>query len=136
MVCKISSNNKQLILEKIDAPQLHEIITDNKTDGMESLFNNIGEVVSNMHNGGIIHGDLTTSNILVDNNMPIFIDFGLGKYSDLLEDKGTDLLVFKKSLTTITPEMSEQYFKWFLRGYDDKKVVKKIDEIEKRGRYL
>lgn len=92
---------------------------------MESLFNNIGEVVSSMHNGGIIHGDLTTSNILVDNNMPIFIDFGLGKYSDLLEDKGTDLLVFKKSLTTITPEMSEQYFKWFLSGYDDKKVVKK-----------
>ncbi|MGN1322079.1 MAG: bifunctional N(6)-L-threonylcarbamoyladenine synthase/serine/threonine protein kinase [Methanosphaera sp.] len=135
-IYSVDINNKQLILEKIDAPQLHEIITDNKTDGMESLFNNIGEVVSNMHNGGIIHGDLTTSNILVDNNMPIFIDFGLGKYSDLLEDKGTDLLVFKKSLTTITPEMSEQYFKWFLRGYDDKKVVKKIDEIEKRGRYL
>ena len=135
-IYSVDINNKQLILEKIDAPQLHEIITDNKTDGMESLFNNIGEVVSNMHNGGIIHGDLTTSNILVDNNMPVFIDFGLGKYSDLLEDKGTDLLVFKKSLTTITPEMSEQYFKWFLSGYDDKKVVKKIDEIEKRGRYL
>ncbi len=135
-IYSVDINNKQLILEKIDAPQLHEIITDNKTDGLESLFNNIGEVVSNMHNGGIIHGDLTTSNILVDNNMPVFIDFGLGKYSDLLEDKGTDLLVFKKSLTTITPEMSEQYFKWFLSGYDDKKVVKKIDEIEKRGRYL
>ena len=89
-----------------------------------------------MHDGEIIHGDLTTANILIKDKTPILIDFGLGKYSNLLEDYGTDLLVFKKSLTTIIPEESEKLFGWFVDGYDDKKVVKKIDEIERRGRYL
>ena len=89
-----------------------------------------------MHEGEIIHGDLTTANILIKDDKPIFIDFGLGKYSNLLEDKGTDLLVFKKSLNTIIPEKSEELFNYFLNGYDNEDVIKKIDEIEKRGRYL
>ena len=80
-----------------------------------------------MHEGEIIHGE---------DDKPIFIDFGLGKYSNLLEDKGTDLLVFKKSLNTIIPEKSEELFNYFLNGYDNEDVIKKIDEIEKRGRYL
>ena len=76
------------------------------------------------------------ANILVKDDLPILIDFGLGKYSNLLEDKGTDLLVFKKTLKTIIPEESDKLFGWFLDGYDNKEIVKKIDEIEKRGRYL
>jgi N6-L-threonylcarbamoyladenine synthase/protein kinase Bud32 len=93
-------------------------------------------MIKKMHDGGIIHGDLTTANILIDNDSPILIDFGLGKYSSLLEDYGTDLLVFKKSLTTIVPNESDKLFNWFLDGYDSEEIVKKIDEIEKRGRYL
>ncbi|OED30811.1 bifunctional N(6)-L-threonylcarbamoyladenine synthase/serine/threonine protein kinase [Methanosphaera sp. WGK6] len=127
--------NKSIIMEKIDATPLHDVILDSNTD-LEKLFKNIGEMVSKMHDGGIIHGDLTTANILIKENNSIFIDFGLGKYSNLLEDKGTDLLVFKKSLTTIIPEKSEELFNWFLDGYNSNDVVKKIDEIEKRGRYL
>ena len=103
---------------------------------MEKLVNDIGLMVRNMHDGEIIHGDLTPANILVKDDLPILIDFGLGKYSNLLEDKGTDLLVFKKSLKTIIPEESDKLFGWFLDGYDNKEIVKKIDEIEKRGRYL
>ena len=43
---------------------------------------------------------------------------------------------FKKSLSTIIPEESDNLFNIFLDAYNDDKVVKKIDEIEKRGRYL
>lgn len=136
-IYSIDLNKKQLVLEKIDAPDLHDVICNTADmESMKPLFKNIGCMVSKMHNGGIIHGDLTTANILIKESTPVFIDFGLGKYSDLTEDYGTDLLVFKKSLTTIIPENSEKLFESFLEGYGNKNVIKKIEEIEKRGRYL
>lgn len=128
--------NMNIIEEKINAKQLQDVLIDYDTKYVRKLFNNIGFNVSKMHEAGIIHGDLTTANILVNNYDAIFIDFGLGKYSDLIEDKGTDLLVFKKSLTTIVPENSDELFKYFLDGYDDDNIIKKIEEIEQRGRYL
>lgn len=136
-IYSIDLENKQLILEKINGQTLHDVITKTSSeDNLEKLFKNIGIMISNMHNGRIIHGDITTANILIRDDEPILIDFGLGKYSNLIEDQGTDLLVFKKSLTTIIPEKSLKLFNWFLEGYNNTKVVKKIDEIEKRGRYL
>lgn len=129
--------NKDIIEEKINAIQLQDIILDmNDVEDYVKLFNIIGQDISKMHDGGIIHGDLTTANILIDGETPIFIDFGLGKYSDLIEDQGTDLLVFKKSLSTIIPDKSDEIFNYILDGYNDNKVCKKIEEIESRGRYL
>ena len=135
-IYSVDLNDYNIIMQKVDAIQLQEKIEGTDVCDLEELFNNIGSMVKRMHKAEIIHGDLTTSNILIDDETPIFIDFGLGKYSNLLEDYGTDLLVFKKSLTTIIPEESERLFYWFLEGYNSNEVVKKIDEIEKRGRYL
>ena len=135
-IYSVDLENYNIIMEKISAVQLQEKIYESNIEKLGSLFNDIGENVKSMHNHEIIHGDLTTANILIDDDSPVFIDFGLGKYSNLLEDKGTDLLVFKKSLSTIVPEESDNLFNYFLDGYNDNEVVKKIDEIEKRGRYL
>lgn len=135
-IYSIDLTDKTIIMEKINGIELHDVIENRDSNNLKQLFNDIGKMVHRMHEGGIIHGDLTTANILIENNKPAFIDFGLGKYSNLTEDKGTDLLVLKKSLTTIIPEESEKLFSYFLNGYNDKKVSKKIDEIEKRGRYL
>lgn len=135
-IYSVDLENYNIIMEKVDAIQLQEKIEKSNVNELEKLVNDIGLMVRNMHDGEIIHGDLTPANILVKDDLPILIDFGLGKYSNLLEDKGTDLLVFKKSLKTIIPEESDKLFGWFLDGYDNKEIVKKIDEIEKRGRYL
>ncbi|MBE6487989.1 MAG: bifunctional N(6)-L-threonylcarbamoyladenine synthase/serine/threonine protein kinase [Methanosphaera stadtmanae] len=135
-IYSVDLENMNIIEEKINAKQLQDVLINNDDGYIEKLFNMIGSDVSNIHEAGIIHGDLTTANILVSNDEPVFIDFGLGKYSDLYEDKGTDLLVFKKSLTTIVPEKSEKLFNYFLDGYDDDNIIKKIEEIEQRGRYL
>ena len=137
-IYSINLKEKSIVMEKIDAPELHKIIEETTDiNKLKTLLNNIGETISQMHEGNIIHGDLTTNNILIDKEKPILIDFGLGKYSNLIEDYGTDLLVFKKSLTTIIPQETETLFNWFLEGYGEKSpVIKKIDEIEQRGRYL
>ena len=105
----------------------------------------IGENIKAFHDGDIIHGDLTGSNmILVDDdldniseNLAIF-DFGLGKYSDLLEDKAADLLVLKKSFQSIDYDIATETFNWILESYDannSSKMAEKIHEIESRGRY-
>ena len=71
--------------------------------------------------------------------MFIFIDFGLGMISDLVEDKGVDLLVFKKAISGIHHNIADECFKSILKGYhyafDYEKIVIKIKEIEGRGRY-
>lgn len=135
-IYSVDPQNYSIVMQKLDAIQLQEKIENTGTSDLRGLLNEIGMMVRRMHDGEIIHGDLTTANILIYDDKPVFIDFGLGKYSNLLEDKGTDLLVFKKSLTTVIPEECDELFSWFMDGYDDNNVLKKIEEIEKRGRYL
>lgn len=135
-IYSIDLKNYSIIMQKLDAIQLQEKILSTELNKLHKLIEKIGLNVRLMHDGEIIHGDLTTANILIQEDKALFIDFGLGKYSNLLEDKGTDLLVFKKSLNTIIPEHADKLFNWFLAGYDDDNIIKKIDEIEKRGRYL
>jgi N6-L-threonylcarbamoyladenine synthase/protein kinase Bud32 len=81
--------------------------------------------------------------IIDDNGDFVFIDFGLGGYSDLIEDKATDLLVLKKSFQSIDYDIASETFEWIIDGYintysDDlskNEIKNKIKDIESRGRY-
>ena len=95
----------------------------------------LGCEISKLHSADIIHGDITTSNILFDDGKLVFIDFGLGRYSQLKEDKAVDLLVLKKSLQSIDYNLAVKYFDLVLKGYDDDSILKVINDIESRGRY-
>ena len=72
---------------------------------------------------------------MLQNGNLVFIDFGLGRYSDLDEDKAVDLLVLKKSLQSIDYNLALKYFSAVLNGYNNDEVANKISEIESRGRY-
>ena len=78
---------------------------------------------------------ITTSNIMLQDDKLAFIDFGLGRYSHLDEDKAVDLLVLKKSLQSIDYNLAVKYFDCVLKGYDNEKMVNHISDIESRGRY-
>nr|CAD2164943.1 unnamed protein product [Meloidogyne enterolobii] len=63
----------------------------------------LGSIIQNMHSAGLIHGDLTTSNVLVkkkqDGNLDlILIDFGLSQFSQKPEDKAVDLYVLERAI--------------------------------------
>ena len=88
-----------------------------------------------MHCAGIIHGDITTSNIMLLDDSIVFIDFGLGRYSQVYEDKAVDLLVLKKSLQSIDYNLAIKYFNCVLKGYGDESIINIIRDIESRGRY-
>lgn len=134
----VDLHDKTILMEEIKGDLVKDIIN-------EDLAYEIGENIAKFHNLNIIHGDITSSNMMVnDKNQLVFIDFGLGRYSDLFEDKAVDLLVLKKSLQSIDYNTAIKIFDNVLEGYADEykddslnreQIIKKINEIESRGRY-
>jgi len=100
----------------------------------------IGESVALLHNNGIIHNDLTTSNFILKDGKIFFIDFGLGIFSDKIEDKAVDLHLLKQALESKHYRHFEESFKEILKGYKKKSgdyegVVERLEIVERRGRY-
>ena len=98
----------------------------------------IGENIAKLHNNNIIHGDLNLINIIIFKKQVYFIDFGLGFISSKIEDKATDLLVFKKTLKSLkeTEDFWEKIKEGYLKNTNKSKILEHINIIEKRGRYL
>lgn len=118
---------------------------------VEAISVQIGEVLGKMHTNNIIHGDLTTSNMLlvnkndelsfnkIENLEIVFIDFGLAHVDGSDEDKGVDLYVLERALVSTHP-LAKEIFKKILVGYKKlnksgfKSVQVKYEEVRARGR--
>ena len=124
----VDLHDKTITMEEIDGVMLKEVIDDD-------LAFELGREISKLHSADIIHGDITTSNIMLSEGDLVFIDFGLGRYSQLREDKAVDLLVLKKSLQSIDYNLALRYFDLILKGYGDESIINAINDIESRGRY-
>jgi len=139
LVYDVDKKNSTITMEKIEGMLVKDFFNQAELFEITAISRKIGEFVARLHNCGIIHGDLTTSNLILNCDKIVFIDFGLGKISHLVEDKGVDLLVFKKAITSIHHHISQACFDAILDGYqesdDFEEVVDKIGEIEGRGRY-
>jgi Kae1-associated kinase Bud32 len=99
----------------------------------------IGEQIAVLHSHDIIHGDLTTSNMIISDNKIYFIDFGLGEFSKRIEDKAVDLHLLYGALKSTHLEILDVCWKSILNGYkkykDSNKVLKRLNQIRSRGRY-
>jgi bifunctional N6-L-threonylcarbamoyladenine synthase / protein kinase Bud32 len=96
------------------------------------LFEKVGEEIAKLHSIDIIHGDITTSNLLITKNKEIvIIDFGLSKFSNSIEDKSVDLMVLKRTLESSHAEYYEKMWNLFFNSYK-KHIVAHVSEIEKR----
>ena len=140
----VNLEDESILMEKIHGNLVKDIMDSLSSDDRFNLAKKIGYNIGLMHNKDIIHGDITSSNMMVDDEGNfVFLDFGLGSYSDLVEDKATDLLVLKKSFQSIDYEIANETFNWILDGYIDSydddlnknMILNKIKEIESRGRY-
>ena len=107
---------------------------------LQVLAEKIGCSLADMHNVDCIHGDLTTSNVLLKTGFEkiILIDFGLSFISSLTEDKGVDLYVLERAFLSTHPN-TEQLFNVVLESYRKKankaeEIIKKLDEVRLRGR--
>jgi bifunctional N6-L-threonylcarbamoyladenine synthase / protein kinase Bud32 len=99
----------------------------------------VGELVGKLHSSGIIHGDLTTSNLLLAGNRLYLLDFGLAYFDKGLESRGVDVHVLFQTFES-THSAHEVLIEAFKKGYhstfiDSKDVLKRVEEIKKRARY-
>lgn len=108
---------------------------------LEGVGQELGREIAKMHSCGIVHNDLTTSNIIVKNSAggerkTYIIDFGLARHSDKIEDMAVDLIVMKHSLDATGFEF---LFSEILEGYKENKswssVFNRMHLVEKRVRY-
>ncbi|MEK6818560.1 MAG: KEOPS complex kinase/ATPase Bud32, partial [Nanoarchaeota archaeon] len=138
-VKKVNDREKEIVMEFISGKKLSEDL--GKLKNYKEVCEKIGENIAKMHDAEIIHGDLTTSNMIYSDkeDKVYFIDFGLGFVSSKIEDKAVDLHLIKQALEAKHHENFEGYFKGILKGYELSKnygeVLKRLEKVEKRGRY-
>ena len=78
--------------------RLSSSLNDFPLEKQKQIMGLIGESVARIHQKDIIHGDLTTSNMIFKNEKVFFIDFGLGYISRKIEDKAVDIHLLKQAL--------------------------------------
>ena len=140
----VDVKNSVIVMEFIEGKQVKQLLGSLSPNDREGLCVKIGELIGKLHAHGVIHGDLTTSNMILNPDGKIFlVDFGLGEKNSELEAKGVDLHLMKRALQSTHYQFAEECFKAVTRGYmavlgenEAKDVLNKIMEIERRGRYV
>jgi Kae1-associated kinase Bud32 len=135
----VDLDNCTILMEYIQGDSMKDYLEKAGPEDVDRIGTLIGESVSRMHNSNIIHNDLTTSNMIVEENRVYFIDFGLGTTSTRVEDKAVDLVVLKKSVGVCHNEISGRLWHKILEGYAQTKrlseILARVDVIAKRVRY-
>jgi Kae1-associated kinase Bud32 len=119
-----------LEIEKLDGETLEENFSPEK-------MKEVGENIQRLHEAGLIHGDLTTKNMIADVEV-ILIDFGLSEDSTSVEDRAVDLHLLKQIMESSHPEHFKEAWNNFLENYRPEfreEVLERLEEVEERGRY-
>ena len=135
-----SQKGYTLVLEYINGKKLKDVLNTLDKKEVEEVSKKIGEIAGKLHSAGIVHGDLTTSNLILKENTLYVIDFGLGKTSNRVEDQATDLYLLYEALRATHFKILELCWKNILDSYSEnyensKEVMKRLEEVSKRRRY-
>ena len=123
----IEKDDTRIVMSRIRGKKLRDVLA-------KEHFPEIARKIAILHNNDIIHGDLTTSNMVLDDEIYL-IDFGLSFYSTKPEDKAVDLHLLKQALNSKHYDIAD--FGTIIEEYcrhGDPKVVKRLETVEKRGR--
>jgi len=127
-IYEIDLDECSITMEYIRGKRLRDVID-------ADLEYRLGRCIGMLHKAGLVHGDLTTSNMLLCDDIA-FIDFSLGDVTEELEAKGVDLRVLAENVKAIHVRLD---FGPVIRGYKevhDIPIEEQMEKIEQRGRYL
>jgi len=135
--------NTSLIMQFLNGNKLRDYLMRAKNSKeIEQIFNKVGIFTAKLHKENIIHGDLTTSNMILYSDTIFFIDFGLGFISLDIEDKAVDIRMLKTVLNSTHYEIFDITYNSFINGYrsilgsDADAILTRLEEVERRGRYI
>jgi TP53 regulating kinase-like protein len=140
----VDVENATIVMEYIAGQQVKQMLDTTSDASRHQLCVDIGTLIGKLHSHGVIHGDLTTSNMILTEAGRVFlVDFGLGEKNVELEARGVDLHLFRRALQSTHVQVADACFRAVLEGYEavlgadgTARVLDKIREIEKRGRYI
>lgn len=155
-----------MMMEWVEGRTVRDVLVERgkggKGEGVKGLMGKIGRAVGRMHEVGVCHGDLTTSNLMLRplaaplqngngangedvvrvgeglEGEIVLIDFGLAAQSLQDEDKAVDLYVLERAFGSTHPE-AEEGFQEVLKAYGGsykgaKVVLKRLEDVRMRGR--
>lgn len=136
-VYSVNVKSGLLIMECVQGVTLKKFLKD-KHQGGEDVMRKAGSAVAKMHKCDIVHGDLTTGNILVHDGKVCIIDFGLSGGNGTEEDLAVDLYVLERAVMSAHSEKAQPLNEAFLVAYAEElrrpEVLKRLDEVRARGR--
>jgi TP53 regulating kinase-like protein len=124
---KVNQEDYSIEMEYIDGVKLKDYINDPalSEEGLKEILIQMGEIVLQVHEVGIIHGDLTTSNMIIKDKLIYLIDFGLSYFKESAEDRAVDLYVLERAFKSTHPQF-ETKFDELLISYGNEAALKKL----------
>lgn len=136
----IDSKENVIVLERIEGQQIKSTLNNMEKGKRELVYRLIGESLAKLHAGGIVHGDITTSNMILKEDKLYIIDFGLGKTSKKVEDQAADLYLLYEAIRSAHFQYLNEAWDSILNAYKQKYsnsniVFKQLEKIRIRRRY-
>lgn len=138
IIYDVDLRGHRLVLEYVDGPTVKELLQEGHEDP-RTIARAIGHLAGTLHANGIVHGDLTTSNMLWRDGRIHLIDLSMGEKTPALETHGVDLRLLKEAWTSAHYEVLsafEEVLAAYRASYPRAEdAIGKLREIEERGRY-
>ncbi|KAJ9457419.1 EKC/KEOPS complex subunit bud32 [Diplonema papillatum] len=140
VVYSVDLTTMTIAMSLIEGKTLRETLGASADGAFKSqLAGKVGEVLAALHNAELVHGDLTTSNLLLSNTNEVYlIDFGLTTASALPEDYAVDLYVLERAIqsthadeTAFAPTLLATYKKKASKGAQ---TLERLQKVRSRGR--
>lgn len=138
---------RRIYMELVAGISLKQFIVahDAEPAALVDVAQQFAALVARVHNSDAVHGDLTTSNVLVQHDAAggaptlVLIDLGLGYSTTLTEDKAVDLYVLSRALESTHSTHEQLLFPTLLRHYvtlatNGAEIASKYDAVQQRGR--
>jgi len=140
----VDIENNTIAMTHLAGTVARDCLDDMSINEARILLRSIGGQIGLLHSAGIVHGDLTTSNVIVSpSGAPFIVDFGMSHRSVEPEDRGVDLHLLQRSIVASHRQESSSMMNAMIRGYEQtagKKAAsstwRKAREIARRGRYF
>lgn len=139
-ILHVDEKNHKIIMENINGERLKEYLNSASLDEVKSICFQLGKLIGKLHLNNIVHGDLTTSNMILKNGQIYFIDPSLGEFTQRIEEKGVDMKLLKEAIKSTHFKIFDEMWNNILLGYKEEYkesdlVQSQLKEIEKRARY-
>ncbi|MCK4714754.1 MAG: Kae1-associated serine/threonine protein kinase, partial [Candidatus Aenigmarchaeota archaeon] len=140
------TGRSKIVMEFIEGPTVKECLNGMAKVHRLKVYSQIGKAAASLHKAGVMHGDLTTSNMILRGDEQeksgklYVIDFGLSRTSQRVEDHAVDLYLLYEALKAAHYRFLEESWKNIIKAYKYNytiadKVLERLEKIEKRRRY-